>query len=198
MGKSILNIAGGKLTPIRYEDEDLILNVDTSYYSKTSPYECEFGIEEWVIGRKKERIFFLSEDIFKFMERTKIEFDEIACYRFLEHVHRDQILYFIYLMSTVVKKDGYIDIIVPNYYTLAKMILSEQWENIVSGTFTEHNILLTTELLNEPDSPHCSIWTVGRLYYFLELEKRFKVKTIDAKYSFDGRDIYLRCLAKRV
>jgi predicted SAM-dependent methyltransferase len=128
------------------------------------------------------------------MERTICMFDEVSCYRFLEHVHRDKILYFIYLVSTVLEKGGLFDIIVPDYEMLAHMILHDDPK---STSFTQDNILLTTELLNEPESPHCSIWTPKRLYYFLELEGRFKVKDIN-KFDFDGRDIYLRCLAERV
>jgi hypothetical protein len=118
----------------------------------------------------------------------------VVIYRFLEHVSFTQVNYFLYLVSTVLKKDGLVDIIVPNYVLLAQKILNEK----IDENFESHNILLTTELLNEPSCPHASIWTPDRVRYFVELEGRFKVETLSAAYSFDGRDIYIRFLARRI
>jgi len=64
--------------------------------------------------------------------------------------------------------------------------------------FEAHNILLTTELLNEPGCPHASIWTANRAYYFMELEKRFRVGYMNAEFEFDGRNIYLRFWGERL
>ncbi len=66
------------------------------------------------------------------------------------------------------------------------------------STFEADNILLTTELLNEPSCPHASIWTAKRARYFFHLEKRFQISHIDEKFEFDGRDIYLRFQAVRL
>ena len=134
--------------------------------------------------------------MYEFLERYHIPFDGIAIYRFLEHVPKVQVLYFIYLLSTSVKIGGYVDVIVPDYKKLAKRILDE---DVFSNNFEEEDIITTFELLNEPTcSPHASIWTFDRAYKFFELEGRFKIKIIKENYDFDGRDIYLRFIAERV
>jgi hypothetical protein len=66
------------------------------------------------------------------------------------------------------------------------------------AVFPEHNILLTTELLNEPSCPHASIWTRNRAKYFFSLEGRFEVPHTWDSVKFDGRDIYLRFKANRI
>jgi hypothetical protein len=95
------------------------------------------------------------------------------------------------------EESGKVDIIVPNYNTLADMILNE---SVSSPDFEKDNILLTTELLNEPSCPHASIWTPERATYFWEFEGRFEVKpeTVDPHFVFDGRNIYLRFQAERI
>ncbi len=131
-----------------------------------------------------------------FMERIRTIFDRVVMYRFLEHVSFTQVNYFIYLVSTVIESGGIVDIIVPNYEQLATMILKEDIK--LDKNFEASNILLTTELLNEPSCPHASIWTPQRAKYFWELEGRFIVKEIEPKFEFDGRDIYMRFFARRV
>jgi predicted SAM-dependent methyltransferase len=197
--RSFLNIAGGKILPINFKENynDFLLNVDTSYYDTNNGQAVESGFEMWARGIKDyhKPVNYLNSDIFDFMERTICVFGEVSCYRFLEHVPRDKVLYFIYLVSTVLDKGGLFDIIVPDYKKLADMILDDKPGE---EDFPERNILLSTELLNEPESPHCSIWTVDRLIYFLQLEERFVIRHIDKNVEFDGRNIYLRCLAERV
>ena len=121
-------------------------------------------------------------------------FDKIYIYRFLEHVSFTQVLYFIYLLARVTKIGGNIEVIVPNYKLLANMIKSETWNDIKNEAY---NILLTTELLNEPSCPHASIWTPDRALYYWELENRFQVTKLEERYVFDGRDIYLKFIATR-
>ena len=138
-------------------------------------------------------------DVFGFMERCRGLFDQVAIYRFLEHVTFTNVEYFIYLVSTVIKPGGLVDVIVPDYRILAKLILAEE-ENLQKPhkNFAAHNIKLTTELLNEPSCPHASIWTQARMKYFWELEERFKVISQESAFDFDGRDIYLRSVIERV
>jgi hypothetical protein len=199
--ETILNIAGGKLKPI--EDRVLaipkkfLVNLDTSYMMSLNPQYVE---ESWVYWNKpqdkpiEDFEYFVNMDIYEFLSRTIMKFDVITIYRFLEHVPFDKVLFFIYLLSTVTEPDATIDVIVPDYEILAEMILQE---NVNARSFESHNIILTTELLNEPSCPHASIWTGDRIEKFFRMEKRFK--TVDIlPYKFDGRDIYLRAIIKRI
>lgn len=198
--KIILNIAAGKLFPIDLDnlytgEEYFLINNDVMYYNNLDPIEIEENLENQDINTiKQNSIHYCKTDTFEFMERTKILFDRITIYRFLEHVPMDRVEYFIYLLSTVTKPGSIIDVIVPDYDVLAKMILKEK----INKNFHANNILLTTELLNQPPDSHSSLWTEKRAKYFFELEGRFKVINNFKRFKFDGRDIYLRFLAERI
>lgn len=192
---TILNIAAGKFYPVDMAELEpaFLVNVDTMYYSNTAIDRIERELKAW--NDIVTKSFNINADIFQFMERTTIMFDRVCIYRFLEHVSMDKVLYFIYLLSTVTKPGAIIDVIVPNYEILARMILNEI---PLDGNFEAHNIQLTTELLNEPSCPHASIWTEARAEHFFGLEGRFEVTECNVNYEFDGRDIYLRFLARRI
>jgi len=199
MGERILNLAAGKLKPIdlHLPDTDsfnyFLVNIDPMYYHYDKAEDIEKEYDTWSGVTCKE--FYCVEKASSFMERTKLIFDRVCVYRYLEHVPFTEVEYFIYLLSTVTKSGSIVDVIVPNYELLAGMI---SHENVYSRGFAAHNILVTTELLNEPSCPHASIWTKDRAKYFFELEKRFKIINIQENYPFDGRDIYLRIIAGRV
>jgi hypothetical protein len=198
---TVLNLAGGKLKPLfdinGKPDKAFLVNLDSSYYSNTLSHEIERNWLYWrdtIDSSKRNVEYYCQADIYDFLSRTIIKFDVVTIYRFLEHVPFDKVLFFIYLLSTVTDPGSGLDIIVPNYRKLAEMILNE---NVDSKVFEAHNIVLTTELLNEPSCPHASIWTVDRLDKFFRLEKRFKTVNIEP-FKFDGRDIYLRAIFERV
>lgn len=196
----ILNLGAGKIDPILTKEETTpfttVVNLDNNYLSAATAAEIEDYIENKIPGsiNYNEKLY-CNCNAFEFMEKFRPQFDRICMYRFLEHISFTQVLYFIYLVSTSIKIDGIVDVIVPNYEILAKMLLEESVHN---PEFEKNNILLTTELLNEPSCPHASIWTVDRAKYFWEYEKRFKVIDGWPEYEFDGRKIYMRFLAKRV
>jgi len=198
----ILNIAAGKFQPLPMSTKEdsmmpkFVLNVDTSYFTDTNAGELESCLHGWVMdGDRISMHRNLNMDVFEFMERTSVVFDRVVIYRFLEHVTFTQVEYFIYLVSTVLNKGGLVDVIVPNYIQLAEMIIND---NPNRSDFTEKNILLTTELLNEPSCPHASIWTPARMKRFWELEGRFRVGIQNQAFKFDGRDIYLRSFIERI
>jgi len=200
MSKRILNIAAGKFQPIglllEMDEPHFLVNLDTMYYQFDEEKDIEASFDLWT--ETTDKVFHCKEDAFQFMERTRIMFDKICIYRFLEHVSFTQVQYFIYLLSTVTNPGALIDIIVPNYNNLATMILQEDPLDPAGGNFEAHNIELTTELLNEPSCPHASIWTPSRARYFMELEGRFRVEDVNERFEFDGRDIYLRFWAERI
>ena len=142
-----------------------------------------------------EEHFHSNCDAFEFMERTRIKFDIILLHRILEHIPMDKVLYFIYLLSTVtVPELSTLSIIVPDYKFLGQMIFSEL---VGSPNFDKHNILVTTELLNEVTDPHASIWTTDRLQHFFEYEDRFKITESTRFFKFDKRDVYIHALIQR-
>jgi hypothetical protein len=195
----ILNLGAGKIKPILDYTKDSFLttvNLDTNYFSAATPEEIEDYIENKMpIQVERQDELYCNCDVFEFMEKFRPQFDRVCAYRFLEHISFTQILYFIYLVSTCIRNGGLVDIIVPNYETLAKMLLNESTR---SPDFESENILLTTELLNEPSCPHASIWTPERAEYFWQLEKRFVVYDMLPEFEFDGRNIYMRFIMKRV
>jgi len=200
MSEKILNIAGGKFPPIMEAPSppSFLVNVDTMYYDHTEPHLVEKEMVRWAGGKDEQ--YNINTNIFEFMERTTMDFDRVCIYRFLEHVSFTQVLYFIYLVSTVTKPGAIVDVIVPDYKILAQMILDEDafFEENNTAVFSQHDIKLTTELLNEPSCPHASIWTADRAHYFWTLEERFRVHTINQKFKFDGRDLYLRFKVRRI
>lgn len=188
----ILNVAAGNqpvldLDKIVGNKQYTVINVDKGYMSGNTPNEIERVI------RNQNNIsseLFCQYDVWKFLERTLLKFDYIAVYRFLEHVPYTSVSYFIYLLYRVSNPGAIVDVVVPDYEKLAKMILEE---DVGSASFERHNILLTTELLNEPFSPHASIWTKSRLKKFFTLENYFRISAID-NFCMDRRDIYIRAL----
>ena len=107
----------------------------------------------------------------------------------------DDLLYFIYLLSTSVQPEGIVDVIVPDYSILAKRILEE---DVNDPEFIKKNIVTTTKVVNDPSCPHASVWSSSRAKYFFELEGRFEVLNRVSGFKFDGRDIYLRFFARRL
>lgn len=188
----ILNVAAGNqpildLDKISKKEMTVVINIDKGYLSGKTPQETERILTE---TDKPPAKIYCCGDAWEFLERTHLKFDYIAVYRYLEHIPFTQVSYFIYLLYRVSNFGGIVDIVVPDYEKLAKMILEE---DVNSVNFEKHNILVTTELLNEAFSPHTCIWTKARLQKFFELEKYFKTLSIN-DCCLDGRDIYIRAL----
>lgn len=198
---TILNIAGGKIKPLDLPDHPYFLvNLDTMYFKSDWNPNFEDEHEEWIMKPAyKSLIQYVNMDAYEFLEKYRVKFGRIVIYRFMEHIPLDRLLYFIYLLSTTVEVGGIIDVIVPDIDILAKKILDEgKFPGMTMDLFPAHDILVTTEILNEASSPHLSLWNAGRAKYYFELEGRFQIESIDTPYSFDGREIYMRFNARRI
>ena len=196
----ILNVAAGTMKPIlgNIDEPCFIVNLDKMYYQAVQVGSIEYEMRQIKVNPARlpsNQEVFVNADVFEFLGRFAEEFVHITVYRFLEHVPFDQVLFFIYQLSGVIKKGGLVDVIVPNYHTLAKLLLEE---DVNSPQFEADNIILTTEIVNEPSCPHASLWTPDRATKFFELEKRFKIGQMVPEYEFDGRAIYMRFLAERI
>jgi len=193
----ILNLAAGKLLPLDLPTYYLLVQLDTMYYDYMDPSKIEQISSKYRDDTLEMVRMKCNEDAFTFMERTSIKFDRVCAYRFLEHIPMDKVLYFIYLISTCLAAGGEADIIVPDFRKLADILLNQDCTS--NKNFEAMNILLTTEILNEPSCPHASIWTEDRLlHFFCNIEKRFRLIQFFRDFPFDGRDIYLRAKFKRV
>lgn len=193
-----LNVCGGKILPLEFDKtKDIVVNVDKRYFNeiRISDLENIHKHKFYTDYGNYEHTFYCNHDIYEFINNYVYTFDRIAMYRFLEHVPKDTVLYFIYLLSTVAKIGGTVDVIVPDCELLAKRILEE---DVNAPNFEAEDIITTYELLNEAASPHVSLWSEQRAKYFFELEGRFKITKVEKSFDFDGRDIYLRFEAVRI
>jgi len=207
----VLNIGAGKI------EYDLLNNINTTIINHLSnfikppvsfnldknyiQYELDRDIHEierlFVVDKIKydtPSTFYISNDVFSFINHTRLKFDLIVMHRFLEHIPFDKVLYFIYLLSTICNEGTLLDIIVPDFNELASMVCNE---DVNSKDFDKNNIIISSEIVNETDDPHLSIWTAERLMYFFEYEGRFNLKTITKNFKYDGRNIYLRAIIER-
>ena len=195
----ILNIAAGNILPTWLNEFEnyYIINVDTFYFPEIA-FTAGEAYKDYYLSRKsvEAKIIHVNHDIYDFLWRWTQPFDIIAIYRFLEHVPRTKVLEFIYQLSRVSRPGTtVIDIIVPDYQVIADRILKE---NVWDPSFPAEDIITSTELLNEPDSPHQSIWTKDRMEYFWGLEERFKVVEQVTPFPFDGRITHLRSEIHRI
>jgi hypothetical protein len=193
--ETILNLCGGKIIP-KLQENQFLVNLDLSY--KFGADSIDYVRHEhlnWVNYNSEK--YYIKHDVYDFLENYDIPFDKILIYRFLEHVPKSQVLYFIYLLSTITKPGAILDIIVPDYKVLAQRILREEPYN-PDVNFEAEDIITTYELLNTPESPHQSVWTVDRFNYFFHLEGRFLVRKVIQNFKFDGRDLYLRAEIERI
>lgn len=193
----MLNVGGGKTKPmlddfIDENDSYFLVNVDKSYFNGLTPEDIEVSYFDF---EQNQLVYDCKYDIFEFLERTRIKFDTIFIHRFFEHLSRDKILYFIYLLSTITEEDSIIDLISPNYQQLAYMILNEDPKS--DPDFDKKDIIISTELFNESNDPHQTITTPARIKRWFEYEGRFKVTGCSNPYDFDGRNIYFKSVIRR-
>ena len=201
--KSVLNIGAGpgRIKPeiIGTLDRCFLVNLDIYYPDSESTDMKDIGVghAEWNHREEYAKIdtWHSNKGWEEFISNYRHYFDVVTIYRYLEHVRMTQVPYFLYMISTILEDGGTVEGIVPDYNELAGRILDEK--PLTDKNFESQNILHTTELLNEPEDPHASIWTADRLQYFFELEGRFNVDTIQENYYFDGRDIYLKFIMRR-
>ena len=124
----ILNLGAGKQSPILHDQlkkqPRFIINLDTAYYeSALRPEFVEKAFTAW--ERRSSVICYCKEDAFTFMERTKLIFDRVCIYRLLEHISMDKVLYFIYLISMITKKDSEVDVIVSTNIVTGDITISK-------------------------------------------------------------------------
>lgn len=198
---SILNIGAGKLRGLEefrdYINDEMdyfIIHLDPNYLNGVSAQFAEHEHEIWFKENGKKELN-VNEEIFEFLESYLHTFDFILIYRFFEHLSRDKLLYFIYLLSTITESLSLVDIISPDYGILGKMIAEE---NVYDPNFDKNDIILSTEIFNEISDPHKNITTPNRLKRLFKYEDRFVPYEEFKNYNFDGRNIYFRSIFRRI
>ena len=101
---SILNLGAGKIRPLiigeQSYDAIFLVNVDRGGYLNTTDDEVLETHHAWKRPNsepeKTEK--YLNVDAYEFLERYFLRFNHICMYRFLEHIPKDRVLYFIYLL----------------------------------------------------------------------------------------------------
>lgn len=192
---SLLNIGAGKPDLGIDFSEKFIINLDRNYFTGFSPEYAEEEHRRWLSGKADDCMIDVKYDIFEFLKTYKYKFNGAMIYRYYEHVQKNDILFFIYLLSTVIETGGIVDLISPDFKLLSNMIINEDVNN---PDFDKNDIILSTEIFNEDYDKHGSITTIDRTKYFFEYEGRFKVIDSVSPCEYDGRDIYFRSIIKRI
>ena len=140
-------------------------------------------------------------EISSFLENyVGVPFDIVKVYRVFEHVHYDQISYYLYLIYKVMKPGGTIEIIVPNFLQVFEKLqhFENNFHSLTPSEFNNTMIMLHTEIFNEINDPHQSIWTPALAEYYLTLEGYYEVKNLQENVILDNRDWYFKVTAKTV
>jgi hypothetical protein len=198
--KYVLNLAGGNIPPILdcSKESCFVVSVDLCY-----PVSYRYTSQEHLIAVMNDQYLsdtyappqFLKCDVYEFLSSTIIKFDHVCIYRFLEHVPKTNVLYFLYMVASCMKVGATLDVIVPDAQKLAKRLLEE---DVFSADWEAEDLLTTYEFLSDQPSPHLSLWTHDRIKKIFEMEKFLAVINIEKNFLFDGRDIYLRSISKRI
>lgn len=191
---SILNIGAGKPDLDIDISEKFIINLDRNYFTSVNPVYAETKHCEWLSGKIDNCTLDVQYDIFEFLKTYKYKFNSAMIYRYFEHIPKDQTLFFIYLLSTVIETGGFVDLISPNFKLLSQMIIDEDVNN---PNFDKNDIILSTEIFNEVYDPHQNITKPDRIRKLFEYEGRFEVVSETPQIIYDGRDIYFRSLIRR-
>ena len=148
-------------------------------------------------GNNNPNLTLIGMDIIPFLETyIGADFDKVIAHRVLEHFKPDTVLYVLYLLRQVTRKGGELEIIVPDFH---KVITEFEKVDPKKATGTKFNRMMTmahTEIFNEPNDPHQSIWTTTMAFYYLELEG-YWTDVFVGYTSLDGRDWYLKIEAVR-
>lgn len=138
------------------------------------------------------KILFPGEDVFTFLEGYMEEaFDQIFASRFFEHIHYERIPYLLYLLYTVSRPGTTLQIIVPDYVKVAEDFRTLNHKKMKALTFNRRMIQIHTEVFNEPNDPHQSVWTPMLAEYYMTVEGYWNEPKIEY-VALDGRDWYIK------
>lgn len=205
--KKILSLGTGRLwLNVNKEFEDKFPKEDKlEIYHIDNIYKNSY--EEDGLDTEKTTTFLCEDDIFTFLEEyPKRDFDVISARRVFEHIPREKIAYLLYLLKEVASPEAELEIVVPDFVrvfeslkTLDEVLCSGKMESCelldTVSLFERGMINIHTEIFNEPNDPHQSVWTVGLAKYYFSIED-YWVLTNFKHIELDGRSWYLELIAK--
>lgn len=198
---NVLNIGSGKnwredvqlsFSPSLYKDRDVTV------YCLDTMYDVNGIIP--MTGDTYKTIF-MKKDVFEFLEKWyENKFDRILSYRFFEHVSYKDLPYLIYLIYTVSKPKAIMDIIVPDFKEIFKRfeIFDNNDLTINKKLYEKYMIQFHTEIFNETNDPHQSLWTDNIADHFLTLENYWKIVDIAHNVELDRRNWYMQIICERI
>ena len=195
-----IELGSGKLDPdfiknFSKNQNSIYIAVDKSYHSEIKIKDIENEITEEYLETQRifnGRFITCSEDIFKFVEEFPLKVDKIIANRILEHIHLKDLMYFLFLLHSLLKPTGELIFMVPDHGFYAKEILRisdliKKKENINAVELYNSLINITTEFCNEASDPHMSIWTEELVKLYLETEGYWRIEKIETKSIFSNR-----------
>lgn len=124
-------------------------------------------------------------------------FDDVQAKRVFEHIPYTEILYVLYLIYTVTRLGGILNIVVPDYNMVLGEIQAAEPKMVSATTFNRTMVWCHTEIFNEPNDPHRSIWTKNLAEYYIELEGYWKLDKLEY-VTIDNRSWYMDITAVKV
>ncbi len=141
-------------------------------------------------------ITIMSWDVFEYLQTTHKTFDEIKADRIFEHIPYNEIPHLLYLCKEALNVDGRLSFIVPDFQKVFDTVDNLNPHGPAS-IFNRQMIDIHTEIFNEPEDPHRSVWTMQLADYYMSLEGFWK--NIEIKETtLDNRDWYLQISAHRL
>lgn len=186
--RRILDLGTGREW-LKYKDDnysnDLITCIDRLYEN---------------IDSNVQNIELISDNILNYLEKYMGNpFNKVVACRVFEHFSPKDIGYILYLIYNVMIPNGKIEITVPNFINIFEdlNLLETDLMNTPSmKNFNLDMIKIHTEIFNEINDPHQSVWTPELAKYYLTLEGYFDDVKIESK-ELDGRDWYIIVTARR-
>lgn len=206
---AFLNIGSGKLDTSTLGIPELFqVHVDRSY---------GFGLASTIVKCEEDFLKFFSEnpleaghdhfipmDIFDFVDSFKFKFHHIRACRIFEHMEytSGQIGRLLEACNCLTVPNATLEIIVPNYLRLSKMMidLEKEIETYGPGCNQNHLLILNTEFTNSSHvDPHCSVWTPMTATLYINPEQTWDIVKMEDNWVVNGRDIYFKItLQKKV
>jgi hypothetical protein len=201
----ILNLGCGKIDLDRFIDayaSSLVVNVDRYFTSAADNIEDTETNYEVYSRSGVSKVVCCKSDIFEFLDSFKYKFDLVIAERIFEHMEyvSGEIGRLLEAINTATFSDARLEIVVPNSIRLAKMLIDYEKNSINYNHIQSLNkkLIINSEFTNIRQDPHLSVWTPTLAKEYIESEGTWKIITLQEKYFFEGRSIYMNILCRKV